>query len=554
MRNDCMNKISIHKDESFIPNLTNSIERQEHRSSWELFQLAYHYKRSTMMTSFDTLQALDHLPQTDFLEHQINAAKTVIQEMNGRAILADEVGLGKTIEAGLILKEYMIRGLVKNALILVPASLINQWIKELQEKFYIPLANYRKNYQWDDYPFFITSLDLAKRMPHRTEISKMHFDMVIIDEAHRLKNANTLNHQFVQSIQKKYCLFLTATPIQNNLLEIFNLVTILKPGYLGDYESFVKKYHKNNKQHLQNAYLQKLIKKVMIRNRRKDTLLDNVKRHVHTIWLQFTEEEQAVYKQLENTFHGLSSLSKMTYLKELCSSREACYLSLQKTTNNDILNVQTDLLDMIAALPHHVKAKKLIEMIEQIGQEKIIVFTEYRATQYYLQWYLHQHQISSVSFQGGLKKGRKEWITQLFEQDKQVLIATEAGGEGINLQFCHHIINYDLPWNPMRLEQRIGRIHRYGQKNNMHIYNFAIEQTMEEHIVKLLYDKLHIFENVIGKLDKILASLQINNMEDQVMQIMEETTSAGELRIKMDNFVSVVQQMNDTIGEQQDGS
>src|SRR5699024_2098641 len=127
--------------------------------------------------------------------------------------------------------------------------------------------------------------------------------------------------------------------------------------------------------------------------------------------------------------------------------------------------------DMIAALPHHVKAKKLIEMIEQIGQEKIIVFTEYRATQYYLQWYLHQHQISSVSFQGGLKKGRKEWITQLFEQDKQVLIATEAGGEGINLQFCHHIINYDLPWNPMRLEQRIGRIHRYGQKNNMHIYN-----------------------------------------------------------------------------------
>src|SRR5690625_3548980 len=215
----------------------------------------------------------------------------------------------------------MIRGLVKNVLILVPASLINQWIKELQEKFYIPLANYRKNYQWDDYPFFITSLDLAKRMPHRNEISKMHFDMVIIDEAHRLKNANTLNHQFVQSIQKKYCLLLTATPIQNNLLEIFNLVTILKPGYLGDYESFVQKYHKNNKQHLHNALLQILIKKVMIRNRRKDTLLDNVKRHVHTIWLQFTEEEQQVYKQLEQSFHGLSSLSNMTYLTELCSSR-----------------------------------------------------------------------------------------------------------------------------------------------------------------------------------------------------------------------------------------
>src|SRR5690625_83647 len=118
--------------------------------------------------------------------------------------------------------------------------------------------------------------------------------MIIIDEAHRLKNANTLNFQFVQSLQKKYCLFLTATPIQNNILEIFNLVTILKPGYLGDYETFVKKYHKNNKINLENTYLQKLIKKVMVRNRRKDTLLDNVKRHVHTVWLQFTEEESNV--------------------------------------------------------------------------------------------------------------------------------------------------------------------------------------------------------------------------------------------------------------------
>src|SRR5690625_2195804 len=134
----------------------------------------------------------------------------------------------------------MIRGLVKNALILVPASLINQWIKELQEKFYIPLANYRKNYQWDDYPFFITSLDLAKRMPHREEILNMHFDMVIIDEAHRLKNADTLNHQFVRSIQKKYCLFLTATPIQNNLFEFFNLVLILKSCYFDDHKIYFK--------------------------------------------------------------------------------------------------------------------------------------------------------------------------------------------------------------------------------------------------------------------------------------------------------------------------
>ncbi len=545
-----MNDISIYYDNAFIPKLENMMEHSQHHSNWDLFQLTYQYKHATLVNHFDDLQVLQYLPEIKPLDYQLDAAKTVIQEMNGRAILADEVGLGKTIEAGLILKEYMIRGLVKNALILVPASLINQWIKELQEKFYIPLVNYRKNYSWDDYPFFIASLDQAKRPNHREELTNLHFDMVIIDEAHRLKNSQTLNYDLVQSLQKKYCLLLTATPIQNDLQEIFNLVSILKPGYLGTEKSFTKKY--NNKKHeaINNTFLKKLIQKVMVRNRRKDTLLDDVKRHVHTVWLQFSEEEHEVYQNLENTFHGITSLSKVTYLKQLCSSREACYLSLEKTTNDDIIPQQPTLLDSIASLPHHIKAKKLIDMIEQLKGEKVIVFTEYRATQFYLQWYLAQYDISSVAFKGGMNKGRKEWITQLFKQDKQVLIATEAGGEGINLQFCHHIINYDLPWNPMRLEQRIGRIHRYGQENHIHIYNFAIEKTIEEHIVTLLYDKLAIFENVIGKLDAILAQLQIDSIEQEVKHMMEETNSLGELRIKLNNFTSVIDQMNQSIGDE----
>src|SRR5690625_4921381 len=278
MRNDCMNKISVHRDEKFIPRLTQSIERNELSSNWELFQLAYRYKKSTVVTDFEALQALHHLPQIDFLDHQVETAKTVIQEMNGRAILADEVGLGKTIEAGLILKEYMIRGLVKNALLLVPASLVNQWINELHEKFYIPAASYRKNYNWDDHPIFVSSMDLAKREPHRENILNLNFDMVIIDEAHKLKNHKTLNYSFARSLKKKYCLLLTATPIQNKLIEVFNLVSILKPGYLGSYETFTKKYGKKNADNLNDTYLNKLIQKVMVRNRRKDTLLKDVKR------------------------------------------------------------------------------------------------------------------------------------------------------------------------------------------------------------------------------------------------------------------------------------
>src|SRR5699024_9897043 len=180
---------------------------------------------------------------------------------------------------------------------------------------------------------------------------------------------------------------------------------------------------------------------VMVRNRRQDTLLDNIKRHVHTIWLQFNEQEAQVYAAIENTYKHHASLSKITFLKEFCSSREACYLSIQKSANEEATSEQLNLLDAIGSLPRHTKAKKLVEIIEKISNEKIIVFTEYRATQYYLQWYLQQFNISSVPFQGSMNKGRKEWMKQLFSESKQVLIATEAGGEGINLQFCHHIIN-----------------------------------------------------------------------------------------------------------------
>lgn len=526
--------IIINKDESFITDLTHAMETNNNLTDWELFKLNYEVKQATIATEFSKLQVSKYLPHMTFLDHQISTAKTVIDEMNGRAILADEVGLGKTIEAGLILKEYIIRGSVKNVLLLVPASLVSQWIKELNEKFYIPAVAYRKNYAWDEYPFYVTSIDLAKREPHRQALIDIDFDMVIIDEAHKLKNHKTVNHSFVRALKKKYCLLLTATPIQNKVIELFNLVSILKPGYLGSYEQFTKKHGKKANK-LQDAYLNKLIKKVMVRNLRKDTILSDVKRSVHNVWLEFTEPEKAVYDDLTAHLATTPTLAKITFLKELCSSREACFLSLQKNEMNN-----EEILTGISGLPQHIKAKKLVELIQSFGQEKVIVFTEYRATQFYLQWYLQQHDITSIAFRGGLKRGRKDWITELFKQDIQVLIATEAGGEGINLQFCHHLINYDLPWNPMRLEQRIGRIHRYGQKNDVQIYNFAIKETIEAHIMNLLYDKLKIFERVIGELDHILAALDITSIDDEIKSILSHSTSDGEVKIKLNNFVSVL--------------
>src|SRR5690625_1095792 len=325
-----MKNIHIQQDDSFINNLQNALESEGPFTTWELFKLTYQAELTMLTTEFRGLSALEYLPQIEFLPHQISTAQQAIEQMNGRAILADEVGLGTTIEAGLILKEYMIRGLVKKVLILVPASLVNQWVSELTEKFYIPAIAFRKNYAWDQCDVMVSSIDTAKRSPHREEIVAIDYDLVLIDEAHQLKNHKTINYSFVKSIKKKYCLLLTATPIQNNLLEIFNLVSILKPGHLGNYETFLKQYGKDRKMIRQDAYLKQLIQKVMIRNTRKDTTLNQVERNIKTIWLDFSPEELAVYDTLAELPNSFSTFSKITLLREICSSREACFLSLQK--------------------------------------------------------------------------------------------------------------------------------------------------------------------------------------------------------------------------------
>lgn len=547
-----MRNINIQNDNQFIKELEEKLDQEGTFSSWDLFSMAYQSELTNISSKFGGLHALNYLSHIDFLPHQIETAKQAIQDMNGRAILADEVGLGKTIEAGLILKEYLLRGLIKKVLILVPASLVNQWARELNEKFFIPAIPYGKSYQWDQHDILISSIDTAKRSPHKEEILKIDYDLILIDEAHKLKNHKTQNYKLVRALKKKYCLLLTATPIQNDLIEIFNLVSILKPGHLGSYDSFIKQYGKDRNKIKQDAMLKKLIQKVMVRNTRKNTELDQTSRKIETIWVDFSKKERNFYKQLNESIQPLSTFAKITLLRELCSSREACYLSLQKMgKEQETKKLVLPLMNEIEELPHHSKAEKVIELIENHKDEKIIIFTEYRATQLYLQWYLQQHNITSVPFRGGFKSGKKDWMRQLFQDHAQTLIATEAGGEGINLQFCNIMINYDLPWNPMRLEQRIGRIHRYGQERDVFIYNFAIKNTVEEHIMTLLYEKINLFEQVIGQLDDILAELEINNLESEIFSIFTNSSSHGEVKIKLDNLSSIIKDKNNELQKEE---
>jgi SNF2 family DNA or RNA helicase len=543
--------VQIEFDSSWQDDFLHRIDNDGPWGNWELFKLAVAIEEHLVIPEFEGLQAPKHLPHLTPLPHQLETAKQVIENMNGKAILADEVGLGKTIEAGLILKEYMIRGLVRKVLILVPASLVTQWAMELNSKFFIPAVTQRKSYVWDQCDVVVSSIDTAKRSPHREIIFEQNYDLIIIDEAHKLKNNKTKNYEFVQSLKKKFCLLLTATPIQNRIEEIFNLVSLLKPGHLGSETAFYEKYKRDSRSLNDNEHLKELVNKVMIRNRRADTGIEWTKRHVETIPIEISVPERELYDSItelrnEGDWVQTSAFSVMTLQREACSSREAVFYTLknmlQKKENpSKAFEEQIHfLIKKVEAVTQNSKAEKALELIQKVN-DKVIIFTEYRATQLYLQWFLKQHGITSVPFRGGFKRGKKDWMRELFQKNMQVLIATEAGGEGINLQFCNHIINFDLPWNPMRLEQRIGRIHRLGQEKDVMIYNFAIKNTVEEHILKLLYEKINLFEHVIGELDDILTKLEFGSIEDHLIDIFGHSISEGEMRIKMENLNSMIE-------------
>ncbi|WP_163102614.1 DEAD/DEAH box helicase [Peribacillus alkalitolerans] len=544
-------KIQVEYDSSWEDGLHEKISNDGPWSSWDVFKLAYNIEQQLLVPSFEGLLAPSHLPQLTPLPHQLEVAKQVVERMNGKAILADEVGLGKTIEAGLILKEYMIRGLVKKILILVPASLVSQWAYELNSKFFIPAVAQKKSYVWEACDVVVSSIDTAKRNPHKDIIYNQNYDLVIIDEAHKLKNNKTKNYEFVQGLKKKFCLLLTATPIQNKVEEIFHLVSLLKPGHLGNASYFSEKFKGKGRNINEDAYLKELVNKVMIRNRRGDTGIEWTKRIVETIVIEFTPEERQLYdaiskfKPYSNESIG-STFSTLTLQREACSSREAVFYTLknilERAENPSIQLKDTvqELVGLVDKVSINSKAQKALELIQRVN-DKVIIFTEYRATQMYLQWFLKQHGINSVPFRGGFKRGKKDWMRELFQKHIQVLIATEAGGEGINLQFCNHIINFDLPWNPMRLEQRIGRVHRLGQEKDVHIYNFAVKGTIEDHVLKLLYEKINLFEKVVGELDDILTRLDLTNLEDYLIDIVGSSRSEGEMKIKMENLSSIIE-------------
>jgi SNF2 family DNA or RNA helicase len=559
----CLGKLQVQIEAAGFGRIVKEL-RARRFDTWEWYQLARRADRlAAAQNQTQGLLALEHLrerwQETGVIpyEHQIRTAERVIHELHGQAILADEVGLGKTIEAGLILTEYMLRSLVKKVLILTPANLIWQWYYELYEKFGLAAGIQRTPWDWTYADVLIASLDTAKREPHASIVKSIVYDLLIIDEAHKLKNSSTASYRLVNSLQKKYCLMLTATPVQNDLKELYNLIGLIKPGQLGSYQSFKRRFMADKRTPKNPRELRQLLDQVMIRNRREEGTVRFTERIVHPIIVALGPREQEIYLRVSEFIKSRgrragpsSMLPLITLQREVCSSFLAVALTLEKmmaSLAEAELAEAAALLKDLAEVKQNSKCDALERLVAQFS-DKAIIFTEYRASQEYIRYRLERAGYHTLAFDGSLSRGQKQWVRHLFQREAQFLVSTESGGEGLNFQFCNLVVNFDLPWNPMRLEQRIGRVHRLGQMRDVHIYNLITKDTVEEHIMYLLHKKINMFESIIGELDAILLHLNLGkSFESEIMKIFLEHEEREQIQAQLDGLAEKILSSRDEI-------
>ncbi len=571
----------------------------------------------------DSLVSLSHA-RVDLKPHQVSVVHTVISSYPHRFLLCDEVGLGKTIEAGMIIKELRARGLAKRVLILVPSGLVRQWQFELKTKFNETFAIFNKatlgflqsqgkRNPWAEYDSVITSHTWASwTEARREEISSVDWDLVIVDEAHHARRQRTGNRVNMTNLfrlvaeltarpefARRGVLFLTATPLQLQRHELFSLVEMLDPILFASESDFVQHVQglsglnrlvedlkrdgatpdliKQTKAFLDEQTIQsqtmnvdqltaKLLEQhrlseVLIRNRR--SVLGGFQPRKAFRWeVEITEDERAVqdamdaiiaegYREAERTQRNALGFLMVIWQKLAASSSRALLKSLrrrrkrleegkamQTLSNEDAedelsydaevsrvaASITSVMEDEISRINHVIEllnritidskaatfVEKLHELFEEEPNGKVIVFTEFRETQDMLVDLCFEQNWSSHRFHGQLDPIQKDDAIESFRRGTgpQILVSTEAGGEGRNFQFAHILVNYDLPWNPMRVEQRIGRVDRIGQEYPVTIFNFHVQDTIEGRILDVLERRIDLFEESIGGLDPILGEAE----------------------------------------------
>ncbi len=517
------------------------------RQDFEFYRAKLELYRLALLREYDELLCLETLRGVDHYWYQIETVRKALKQFRGRVLLADEVGLGKTIEAGMLIKEYFLRGLVKKALILAPPALVSQWKQEMNEKFRMAFVTTddvdakRGPDFWSKQDWIIASIHTAKSKNNFEQVTAEKFDLIVIDEAHHLKNRATLSWKLVNALQKKFIFLLTATPVQNDLMELHNLLTLLKPGVLHTAKHFREEYVARGDERMPKNQdkLRELLREVMIRNTRSLVDVKLPKRFATTITVSPSLHERELYERVakfvRETYDRLEGLDKLS-LHHLLMKAGSCPFALEDSLRNLQTRLNGDagaiapMLTLLQHLKETEKGKQLIQLVRKSPAKKI-VFTNFVATLDYLAGLFRSQGLAFAEVRGGMSNEQKDAAVAKFREEVDVLLMTEIGAEGKNLQFCQTLINYDLPWNPMRLEQRIGRIHRIGQTQDVFVFNFCQQDSIEEHILYILDKKINMFELVIGEIDSILGNLDTEeDFTDLIMDIWVRSTQKEALQ------------------------
>lgn len=616
---------------------------------------AYEITKQSPSNSVDKFAAtLANVQATvDLNPHQIDAALFAFRSpLSKGAILADEVGLGKTVEAGILISQKWAER-KRKILVIAPATLRKQWSQELADKFFInsmilekksfdqQVKNKNLNPFLQNESVVICSYQFVRSKD--AYISQVPWDLVIVDEAHRLRNVYKPNNKVANAIKSAIAhapkILLTATPLQNSLLELYGLVSIVDEHTFGDLQSFKDQFI--NLQEIEDYQaLKNRLKTVCQRTLRRQVLeyIKYTNRIAITQEFFPTEDEQKLYDlvsdylQKDNLYALPKSQRKLMTLilrKLLASSTFAISGTLEALSKRlqDLIDLQKRMnepLDIEVVTPDletsneledewddeeddeapailsneqidevkHEKAlvdefrklagsiqknskgnvllkalEKGFEKLSQLGaSKKAVIFTESTRTQKYLLQILEESEYKGkvVLFNGSNSDPRskeiyKKWITkyhgtdritgsptadmraalvEYFKNEAVILIATEAAAEGINLQFCSLIANYDLPWNPQRIEQRIGRCHRYGQKHDVVVVNFLNKaNAADQRVYELLDEKFKLFDGVFGASDEVLGTLESGiDFEKKIAQIYQKCRTPEQIEFEFNDL------------------
>ena len=590
-------RIDVEDDPDLLDSLASARKRFESAASHLLGIEAARLETAQTDEGLRSIRQVEE--RITLLEHQLNAAHQALFGMDGGALFADEVGLGKTIEVGIVLKEMAVRGTHQSVLLLTPAQLATQWREELRSKFGLAFASPTDS----DFEGFashdriVASIDTAKAERFRDAVTDRDWDVVVLDEAHYVRNDDTERWALLGELSYEYAFFATATPVQNDITDLYNIVNLLRPGALGTEAEFAQRYVTDEATgEVANAEaLQRELGEVMIRNKRDDTAIDFTHRRIKTNTLTPTEGERALYEAVTDYVRthyaeeGAQHLVLLTLQKEVVSSPwavlgtvegwlagegersdgeasvEDAAIGLESETGGEsqaeaeagaeidaedregercsLTAAEREQLEEIERLANAIeettKQRYLREIVTQASETvekgRVIVFTQFRATQREIVRATEELGVPVHAVNGSHPSTKKDEIVGEFEERGGVLVTTDSISEGRNMQFCNLLVNYDLPWNPMSVEQRIGRIDRIGQDREVFVFNLALEDTVEEYVLEKLYGKIDLFTQTVGDLKDVLSTMERSGTDFE-NDVFRQLVDADDHRDVENNF------------------